>query len=70
MDVLSLEHNFGKEIETSINQSFIYFCNNINLGQWQAAKAFLKQLNVNKKSFKFDFDLLLHELIENSELYW
>ena len=29
MDVLSLEHYFGKEIETSIQQLFHYFCNNL-----------------------------------------
>ena len=59
MDVLSLGHNFGKEIETSLQQLFIYFCNNVNLGQWQAAKACLKQLEENKKIFKFDFDAIL-----------
>ncbi len=69
MDVLSLEHNFGKEVETSLQQLFVYFCNNVDLGQWQAAKACLKQLEANKKSFKFDFDVILANLIENTELY-
>ena len=69
MDVMSLEHNFGKEIETSLQQLFVYFCNNINLGQWQAAKACLKQLNANKNMLKFDFDVILADLIDNPELY-
>jgi hypothetical protein len=69
MDVLSLEHHFGKEIETSLQQLFVYFCNNINLGQWQSAKACLKQLDANKKIFKFDFDAILADIIQNPELY-
>lgn len=69
MDVLSLEHNFGKEIETSLHQLFIYFCNNINLGQWQAAKACLQQLYANKKNFKLDIETILADLIETPELY-
>ena len=28
MDVMLLEHSFGKEIETSLQQLFTYFCNN------------------------------------------
>jgi zinc finger FYVE domain-containing protein 26 len=69
MDVLSIEHYFGKEIETSFQQLFIYFCNNINLGQWQVAKACLKQLDANKKSFKYDFDSVLSDIIDNPEVY-
>ena len=69
MDVLSIEHNFGKEIETSIHQLFNYFCNNINLGQWQIAKACLKSLDSNRKNFKFDFNQILMDLIENPEIY-
>lgn len=69
MDVLSIEHNFGKEIETSIHQLFNYFCNNINLGQWQIAKACLKQLDANRKNFKFDFNQILLDLIETPETY-
>lgn len=69
MDVLSIEHYFGKEIETSFQQLFIYFCNNINLGQWQVAKACLKQLDANKKSFKYDLDSVLSDIIENPEVY-
>lgn len=70
MDVMSLEHNFGKEIETSLHQLFNYFCNNINLGQWQAAKACLKQLELNKNNFKFDLNSVLIDIIENPEFYW
>lgn len=69
MDVLSLEHYFGKEIETSFRQLFNYFCNNINLGQWKAAKACLKQLSSNKKNFQFDLGSLLAEIVENPEHY-
>lgn len=70
MDVLSLEHNFGKEIETSIQQLFNYFCNNLNLGQWQAAKACLKQLIIFKKNFQFDLQQVLDDIIQNPQLYW
>lgn len=70
MDVLSLEHYFGKEVETSYYQLFNYFCNCINLGQWQMAKACLMQLNSNKKLFKFDFNSLLLEIVQNPQLYW
>ena len=70
MDVLSLEHHFGKEVETSFHQLFTYFCNNINLGQWQMARACLKQLDANKKLFKTDFRSMLAEIIENPQLYW
>jgi hypothetical protein len=69
MDVLSLDHNFGKEIETSLQQLFIHFCNNIKLGQWQAAKACLTQLDANKKSFKFDYDLVILDILQNPEIY-
>ena len=69
MDALSIEHNFGREIETSIHQLFNYFCNNINLGQWQIAKACLKQLDANRKNFKFDLNTILMDIIENPELY-
>jgi hypothetical protein len=65
MDVLSIEHNFGKEIETSIQQLFIFFCNNINLGQWQMVKACLKQLHANKKNLKFDLNEALNSIIKN-----
>lgn len=69
MDVLALEHNFGKEIETSIQQLFSYFCNNLNLGQWQTAKACLRQLNTYKKNFQFDLDSLLVDIIQSPQLY-
>lgn len=69
MDVLSLEHYFGKEIETSLQQLFNYFCNNIYIGQWQMAKACLKQLDSNKKIFKFDFTSVLLDIIQKPELY-
>jgi zinc finger FYVE domain-containing protein 26 len=69
MDVLSLEHNFGREIETSIQQLFTFFCNNISLGQWQLAKACLKQLYLNKKSFKFDLDEIIHDVVANPQVY-
>jgi hypothetical protein len=70
MDVMLLEHHFGKEIETSIQQLFNYFCNNFYLGQWQAAKACLKQLLACQKNFKFDMNSLLMNLIENPSCYW
>lgn len=69
MDVLSLEHYFGKEVETSLRQLFNYFCNQINLGQWAAAKACLVQLESNKKNFDFDYSSVLNEIIKNPELY-
>jgi hypothetical protein len=67
---MSLEHYFGKEIETSIQQLFNYFCNNFYLGQWSAAKACLKQLHSCQKNFKFDLTSLLLDLIENPHLHW
>lgn len=69
MDVLALEHYFGKELETSTHQLFIYFCNNIQLGQWQVAKSCLLQLEQNKKYFKHDFNQILIDIIENPDLY-
>jgi hypothetical protein len=69
MDVLSLEHNFGKEIETSIQQLLTFFCNNVSLGQWQLVKACLKQLHSNKKNLKFDLNRMLSGIIENPSLY-
>ena len=69
MDLMALEHHFGKEIETSTQQLFNYFCNNIYLGQWQAAKACLKQLFSSQTYFKFDLGLFITDLIENPELY-
>ena len=70
MDVLSIEHNFGKEIETSILQLFTYFCNNLQLGQWHAAKACLKQLHAYKKNFQFNLEQVLLDIVENPQLYW
>ncbi len=70
MNVMLLEHQFGREIETSQKQLFTYFCNNFYLGQWQAAKACLKQLFECQNNFKFDFRSLLLDLIENPEFYW
>lgn len=69
MDVLSLEHYFGKEVETSLRQLFNYFCNQINLGQWAAAKACLLQLESNRKNFDFDYRSVLNDLIKSPELY-
>ena len=69
MDVLLLEHNFGKEIETSIRQLFTFFCNNINLGQWQIAKACLKQLHSNKKNLKSDLNEVLNSVVDNPSYY-
>ena len=66
---MALEHHFGKEIETSTQQLFNYFCNHIYLGQWQAAKACLKQLFSSQAYFKFDLSLFVTNLIENPELY-
>ncbi len=65
-----LEHHFGKEVETSLQQLFNYFCNNFCLGQWQAAKACLNQLHAYQTNFKFNLSTLLLDLIENPELYW
>lgn len=70
MDVLSLEHNFGKEIETSIQQLFNYFCNNLQLGQWHPAKACLKQLIAYKKNFQFSLDHVLLDIVDNPSIYW
>jgi hypothetical protein len=70
MDVLSLEHYFGKEIETSIQQLFHYFCNNLNLGQWHAAKACLIQLDACKKNFQFSLNSIINDFIQNPQLYW
>lgn len=69
MDVLSLEHYFGKEVETSLRQMFNYFCNHINLGQWTAAKACLIQLESNKKNIDFDYSSVRTEIMKNPELY-
>lgn len=70
MDVLSLQHEFGDEYQTSIKQLFIFFCNNIHIGQWQQAKAALEQLLVNKECFKFDLNNLLIDIIQNPDAYW
>ena len=70
MDVMLLEHQFGREIETSQHQLFTYFCNNFYLGQWQMAKACLKQLHSSKTNFKFDLTTLLRDVIENPQKYW
>lgn len=69
MNVMLLEHQFGREISTSQHQLFTYFCNNFYLGQWQAAKACLKQLHACQTNFKFDLDSLLLDLIEHPEFY-
>jgi hypothetical protein len=66
-NALSLEHSFGKENETSNQLLFVYFCNNIQLGQWQSAKALLKQLETNKLNLKFDLSSVLQDIIENPE---
>jgi hypothetical protein len=68
--IMSLEHYFGKEVETSINQLFVSFCNNISIGQWQLAKACLRQLDANKKSLKFDLNAIMTSIIANPQLYW
>lgn len=70
MDVLSLEHYFGKEVETSLRQLFNYFCNHVNMGQWAAAKACLLQLESNRKNFDFDYSSVIDEIIKTPELYW
>ena len=69
MDVLSLEHQFGNETETSIQKLFIFFCNNIRLGQWQLAKACIKQLEFSKKSFNFNLNDILNDIIDNPTNY-
>ena len=70
MDVMSLEHNFGNEFQTSIKHLYQFFCNNLSLGQWESAKACLDQLIINKASLKFDFNQLLIDIILNPTLYW
>ena len=70
MDVMSLEHNFGNEYQTSIKQLFQFFCNNLNLGQWESAKACLDQLISSQDVLKFDFNQLLTDIILDPTLYW
>ncbi|RNA16342.1 zinc finger FYVE domain-containing 26-like [Brachionus plicatilis] len=67
MDILTLDHNFGKEIETSANQLFNFFCNNVNLGQWQIAKTCLKQLIQDKKLLFVNFDSVFSSIIKHPE---
>lgn len=70
MDVMSLEHNFGNEFQTSIKQLFQFFCNNFNLGQWESAKACLDQLISSNEILKFDLNQLLTDIILDPTLYW
>ncbi len=70
MDVLSIEHSFGNEFQASIKQLFKFFCNNINLGQWEAAKACIDQLLANNDVLKFNFNELIVDIILNPPVYW
>ncbi len=67
---MSLEHNFGNEFQTSIKQLFQFFCNNLNIGQWELAKSCLDQLMLNNDNFNFDINQLLIDIIVNPTLYW
>lgn len=73
MDVMSLEHSFGNEFQTSIKQLFQFFCNNISIGQWELAKACLDQLIVVNKdviNHQIDLNQILIGIILNPTLYW
>jgi hypothetical protein len=69
MDVMSIEHNFGNEHQTSIKQLFVFFCNNISLGQMDAAKACIEQLISNSAILSVDFNRLLIDIISNPSSY-
>lgn len=70
MDILALNHNFSKEIESSTNKLFIFFCNNVKFGQWQLSKICLKQLIEEKKTLSINFDEIFWSIIKNPEIYW
>jgi hypothetical protein len=67
MDLMSLEHNFGNEYQDSLKHLFTFFCNNISLGQWEAARACLDDLLASKDA---QFKSLLLDIIANPAIYW
>lgn len=66
-------HPFGDEEKVSKMQLFVAFCNHLQLGQWELARACILSLNAQKEKFDSSLpavDDLLKALVENPHKTW
>jgi len=59
---MDVEHSFVNEREKSVLLLFKHFCNNVYLGQWEAAKADARQLNVQGDAVVVSIRDVLHDI--------
>ena len=60
-----LEHPFGRENEVSLRQLFNFFCNNLQLGQWELARACIDELHGQRELLQVSVRDKLRSIAEN-----
>ena len=63
-------HPFGRENEVSLKSLYQFFCNNIYLGQWELARACIKELNDQCDLLGIDIKDTLKDLALNGNVTW
>ena len=59
------EHPFGRENEVSLRQLFKFFCNNLYLGQWELARACVKELHQQRELLGLSIQDVLKDVAQN-----
>lgn len=70
MDIFALDHSFGDEIETSMNQLFKFMLNNLKIGQLHIVKTCLKQLFNQEKLLCVNLGSVLCSVIKDPNIFW
>ena len=63
-------HPFGRENEVSVKQLFQTFCINLNLGQWECARACIKELHEQHELTDLNIKSVLTDLVRNAYGKW